>query len=128
MIKINTTPVAFTLTGHVRTHPYRRLLLPGSNFLASPWPLDGTSAGWLLTAADGLTASTSPATSDQLQLWNGTGYSGYWHFGLSTTTRWTAIGDNTLTDLAPTLPLPAHTAFFLRAQPTSPTWTLSPPK
>jgi YVTN family beta-propeller protein len=128
MIKINTTPVAFTLTGHVRTHPYRRLLLPGSNFLASPWPLDGTPAGWLLTAANGLTASTSPATSDQIQLWNGTGYTGYWHFGLGTTTRWTTIGDNTLTDLAPTLPLPAHSAFFLRAQPTTPTWTLSPPK
>ncbi len=115
--------------GHVRTTPFRRPLRAGYNFLALPWPLDGTPNGWLFTPANGFTAATSPALADQIQLWNGSGYDGYWLLRDTTSHRWTRQGSASLQDVGSTLPLPAASAFFLKARPETAAngWNLAPP-
>ncbi len=123
-------PATLTLTGHVRATPFRRPLIAGYNFITSPWPLDGTPNGWQFTPANGFTATLNPALSDQIQIWNGSHYTGYWLLQYNTAHRWTPLGSATLHDVGDTLPLPANAAFFLRARPetTATGWTLAPPR
>lgn len=128
MVRRTTRP-PWILTGHVRTTPFRRPLRPGNNLLATPWPLNGTPNGWLLTPANGFTAATAPALSDQIQLWNGTGYDGYWLLRDGTSHRWTSQASASLQDVGSSLPLPAGSAFFLKARPETASngWNLAPP-
>jgi YVTN family beta-propeller protein len=128
MTRIKGPAISWFLTGHVRTSPFRRPLRPGNNFLAAPWPLDSTPAGWLLHPSNGFTSTSNPVTSDQIQLWNGTAYEGYWLARLGTITRWTALANSRLTDVSASLPLIAQHAFFLRAQPGTTTWNIAPPQ
>ena len=125
-----TTSPPWILTGHVRTTAFRRPLREGHNLLANPWPLNGTPNGWLLTPENGFTAATSPALADQIQLWNGTGYDGYWLMRDGTRHRWTRQGSAALLDEGASLPLPATGAFFLKARPETATqgWNLAPPQ
>jgi len=123
MVKILSRPQTFTLTGHVRTTPFVRPLSTGHNLLALPWPVDATPNRLLFTAANGFTAGTSTVASDQIQLWaadtvaGATNYTIYWLLKAGVGSRWTPQGNAALPDVSATLPLPAHRAFFLKAQP-----------
>ncbi len=123
MVKTSGPAKAVTLTGHVRTTPWRRTLHPGQNLLALPWPVDGTPATLGLTAENGFTASTSVAAADVLQLWKAdsqpgsSSYDAYWLLQRAPAPYWTAKGSATVLNVSATLPLPAHRAFFLKAQP-----------
>jgi hypothetical protein len=128
MVKVKGPAVSWYQIGHVRTSPFRRPLLPGNNLIAAPWPLDGSPNGWLLTPANGFSATSSPATSDQLQLWNGTGYDSYWLLRLGMNARWTPQASSSLEDVGSTLPLPANSAFFFKAQPGTTSWNIAPPQ
>ncbi len=129
MIKVNGPATSWFLTGHVRTNPFRRKLSEGYNLLALPWPVDGTPNGWLLTPANGLTASTNPILADHLQFWNGNGYNGLWLLRHGSGHRWAGLGDATLRDHGNTMLLPAAGAFFLKALPDTAAhgWNLAPP-
>lgn len=128
MVRVRGPGLSRFHTGHVRTSPFRRPLRPGNNLLAAPWPLDGTPAGWLLHPANGFTASTGPTVSDQLQLWNGTAYQGYWLARLGSSIRWISQASSDFTDVSTALLLPARGAFFLKAQPGTTTWDIAPPR
>ncbi|MBE2283655.1 MAG: DUF1929 domain-containing protein [Prosthecobacter sp.] len=123
MVKTGALAKSVTHTGHVRTTPWRASLLTGQNLLASPWPVDGTPQTLGLTAGNGLTASTSMATADQIQLWKGDAtpgaatYDGWWLLKRGSTLIWTAKGSASLKDVSATLPLRSGWAFFLKAQP-----------
>jgi hypothetical protein len=128
MARVRGPAISWFLTGHVRTSPFRRPLLPGNNFLAAPWPLDGTPAGWLFTPANGFSATSSPTSSDQIRLWNGLSYDSYSLLRIGMATRWTSQANSRLEDVSFTLPLPADKAFFLRAQPGTTAWNIAPPQ
>jgi len=123
MVKTTGPAKATTLTGHVRTTPWRRSLNPGQNLLALPWPVDATPATLGLTAENGFTASTSVVAADVLQLWKADNepgaatYDAYWLIQRSPATHWTAKGSAALMDVSTTLTLPANRSFFLKAQP-----------
>lgn len=123
MVKTTGPAKAVTLTGHVRTTPWRRTLNPGQNLLALPWPVDATPATLGLTAENGFTASTSVAAADVLQLWKadsqpGSGsYDAYWLLQRAPSPYWTAKGSAAVLNVSATLPLPAHRAIFFKAQP-----------
>ncbi len=132
MVKTGTLPKAVTLTGQVRLNPWRTALTPGLNLLALPTPVDATPHSLGLTAENGLTASTSISAADQIQIWTGdtiagaTNYASWWLLNRHGTAIWTARGSATIQDVSNTLPLPAHRAFFLKAQATTAAsgWTL----
>jgi len=128
MARVRGPAISWFLTGHVRTSPFRRPLLPGNNFLAAPWPLDGTPAGWLFTPANGFSATSSPTSSDQIRLWNGLSYDSYSLLRIGMAARWTSQANSRLEDVSFTLPLPADKAFFLRAQPGTTAWNIAPPQ
>lgn len=123
MVKTTGPAKASTLTGHVRTTSWRRSLNPGQNLLALPWPVDATPATLGLTAENGFTASSSMTAADVLQLWKADSqpgaatYDAYWLIQRSPDSFWTSKGSAALLDASATLPLPAHRAFFLKAQP-----------
>ena len=123
MVKTTGSAKAVTLTGHVRVTPWLMPLEAGQNLLALPWPVDGTPRSLGLTVEQGFAATTSTLTADQLQLWKADTtpgaavYDAYWYLKKGTTALWTAKGSASLIDVTATLPLPAHRAFFLKAQP-----------
>lgn len=132
MVKTGSQSKAVTLTGHVRINPWRAALTSGQNLLALPTPVDGTPHRLGLTAENGLTASTSISAADQIQIWTGdttpgaTSYASWWLLNRSGTAIWTARGSASIQDVSNTLLLPAHQAFFLKAQPATATtgWIL----
>ena len=84
---------------------------------------NGSPATLGLTAENGFTASTSVAAADVLQLWRAdtqpgaTSYNAFWLIQRSPAPYWTARESVALSGVSATLPLPAHRAFFLKAQP-----------
>ena len=119
MVKILNAPKAYTLTGHVRTHPFVKSLPVGHNLLALPWPLNGSPATLGLDVEGGLTGGPTSDSADQLQLWKAdsvpglTSYDGYW---LSPDSGW--LPRSSTVAPSPGGPaLPAHRAFFLKVQP-----------
>jgi YVTN family beta-propeller protein len=125
MVKGLNRAKSITLVGHVRTTPFRRKLGPGHNFLALPRPVDATPTQLAFTKAAGFTATTSAATADQLQLWAGdttpraTTYTVYWLRNADTTPYWVPQVGSLSKNVSDTLKLPAHRAFFLKAQAAS---------
>jgi hypothetical protein len=123
MVKTTGPARAATLTGHVRTTSWRRSLNPGQNLLALPWPVDATPVTLGLTAENGFTAGASVAAADLLQLWRAdtqpgaSSYEAFWLIQRSPAPYWTARESAALSGVSATLPLPAHRAFFLKAQP-----------
>jgi len=109
----------------VRTSPWIMPLTAGTTLLALPWPVDSTPKGLGLTLENGFTAKASATTADQIQLWtadtsaNATTYDSYWLLKNGTTGLWLSRSNTAVVDLGTTLPLPAHRAFFFKAQPTT---------
>ena len=122
MVKVLNRAKSITLTGYVRTNPFRRKLGIGHNFLALPRPVDATPNQLGFTQANGFTATTSVTTADQLQLWTAdttpraTTYTIYWLRNAGTSTFWVPQTGSVTKNVSDTLKLPAHHAFFLKAQ------------
>lgn len=122
MVKTQSLPKATTLTGHVRTTPWLQPLTVGSNFLALPWPVDATPARLGFTLENGFTGSSSATSADQIQLWKAdttpraTSYDAYWLLRRGGSALWLSRASAAMLDLSTTLQLPAHRAFFLKAQ------------
>lgn len=122
MVKVLNRAKSITLTGYVRMNPFRRKLGIGHNFLALPRPVDATPNQLGFTQANGFTATTSVTTADQLQLWTAdttpraTTYTIYWLRNAGTSTFWVPQTGSVTKNVSDTLKLPAHRAFFLKAQ------------
>ncbi len=123
MVKKTGPAKVTTLTGHVRTAPWRMPLVAANQLLALPWPVDSTPKGLGLTLENGFTAAASAMTADQIQLWTAdttvstSTYDSYWLLKKGTTGLWLSRSTTGTVDLGGTLPLPAHRAFFFKAQP-----------
>jgi hypothetical protein len=123
MVKTAGNAKAATLTGHVRMNPWRRPLSKGQNFLALPWPVDATPQSLGLTADGGFTAATSTPQADELHISKADAAAGtitddaFWLIKRAPTPYWTAKNSSSLQNVSTTLRLPAHRAFFLKAQP-----------
>jgi YVTN family beta-propeller protein len=123
MVKTAGNAKSATLTGQVRMNPWRRLLSKGQNFLALPWPVDATPQSLGLTAEGGFTAATSTAQADELHISKADAaagtitYDAFWLIKRAPTPYWTAKNSSSLLNVSQTLKLPAHRAFFLKAQP-----------
>jgi hypothetical protein len=137
MLKIaSTAPQQTLFTGSVRTTPLARVLLPGYNLFANPWPLDTTPAAAGLTSLS-FVASNAVASADQLQLWSGdanaaiSGYTGYWLFQLpgQPFPVWLSPLDPTQTSQNNATLLRAGRATFIKAQPqpSRPVWIVPAP-
>jgi hypothetical protein len=104
-------------------NPWRRLLSKGQNFLALPWPVDATPQSLGLTAEGGFMAATSAALADEIHISKAdaaagtTTYDAFWLVKRAPTSFWTAKNSSSLQNVSQTLNLPAHRAFFLKAQP-----------
>ncbi|OYW76560.1 MAG: hypothetical protein B7Z37_08170 [Verrucomicrobia bacterium 12-59-8] len=132
----NANPAPLLSTGSVRTTSFASPLQTGYNLFANPWPLDTTPAQAGLTSS-ALVASTSFASADQMQLWNGdatpaaTGYLGYWLFQMpgQPVPIWISTGDATLLSQNHATLLRAGRATFIKAQPKAgrPVWIIPPP-
>ncbi len=130
------TPAPLLTTGSVRTTPFARPLQTGYNLFANPWPLDTTPAHAGLTSS-ALVASTSFATSDQLQFWKGdataaaSGYLGYWLFQMpgQPVPIWITMGGTSLLSQNNASLLRAGRATFIKAQPKPgrAAWIIPPP-
>ncbi|MEQ1750566.1 MAG: hypothetical protein ABL974_14160, partial [Prosthecobacter sp.] len=122
MVKVLKSAKSITLTGYVRMNSFRRKLGIGSNFLALPRPLDATPNLLGFKATNGFTATTSVTTADQLQLWTAdttpraTTYTIYWLRNAGTSSFWVPQAGPVTQNVSDTLKLPAHRAFFLKAQ------------
>ena len=114
---------AVTLTGHVRTTPWRMALAAGTNLLALPWPVDSTPKGLGMSLEDGFAASGNQTLADQIQLWQAdstpgrTTYDAYFLLKRGADGLWISRATVSTVDVGHTLPIPAHRAFFLKAQP-----------
>jgi hypothetical protein len=137
MLKIAATaPQAVLFTGSVRSTALARVLQPGYNLFANPWPLDTTPAAAGLTSLS-FVASNAVASADQLQLWSGdanaaiSGYTGYWLFQLpgQPFPVWLYPLDPTQTSQNNAPLLRAGRATFIKAQPqpSRPVWIVPAP-
>lgn len=122
MVKVLNRAKSITLTGYVRMNPFRRKLGIGHNFLALPRPVDATPNQLGFTKANGFTATNSVTTADQLQLWTAdttpraTTYTIYWLRNAGASTYWVPQTGSVTKNVSDALKLPAHRAFFLKAQ------------
>ncbi|MCB1276944.1 PA14 domain-containing protein [Prosthecobacter sp.] len=131
----NSSPRALVMTGEVRTTPFARLLSPGFNLFANPWPLDATPSRLNMTDTSIFTATMNPGTADALQLWKGdsqpgsSGYDGYWLFQYPKASAiWTSTRDASLRSQNDILPLKAaHCAFLNRRSTLTSVWVMPAP-
>lgn len=117
MLRLVSSPKTIAFTGSVRMDPFARKLSPGHNLIANPWPLDTSPTAVNLTLQNGFTGTLRPTTSDQIQLWNGVGYTSYWLINGGTTWRhWTAMDSASLEDYGSLKLLRSRSATFLKVQ------------
>ncbi|MES2736030.1 MAG: putative Ig domain-containing protein [Verrucomicrobiota bacterium] len=125
MVQIAAQASTYTLTGHVRTGAFVRILDQTHNLLALPWPVDSTPQQLQFAATHGFTAGKNSSVSDQLQLWAGdhspgaASYTVYWLRQANTLGAWTPRSDASAPDVSNSLLLPAHRSFFLKIVPRS---------
>lgn len=124
MVKIVGQPVTYTLTGHVRTSPFVRMLDQTHNLLALPWPVDSTPQQLRFAATQSFTAGSNISMADQLQFWtgdqtpDGSTYAIYWLRQSGAEGIWVPK-ENPALDVTRTLSLPAQRSFFLKIIPRS---------
>jgi hypothetical protein len=121
------SPVSLLWTGLVRDHTFRLTVRPGTQFIASGFPVTASPASLNLTTTAGLLPGTSATTSDRFRLWIGdsqpgtTGYHSFFFMQTAQGTRWVNQSDATFQDLT-TTPLfaPTRGLFLQRLPNTSP--------
>ena len=120
-------PVSLLWTGLVRDHTFRLTLRPGTQFIASGFPITASPASLNLSASAGLLPGTSATTSDRFRLWLGdtqpgtTGYHSFFFMQTAQGTRWVNQSDATFQDLTATpLFAPTRGLFLQRLPNTAP--------
>jgi len=81
-----------THRGEVRANPFVQPLLPGSTFLAEPFPLSLSPGQRQLTSSEVFIGSSDPDGADGVQLWNGTSYDRYYLWENWPTAYWRRLG------------------------------------
>ncbi|MCP5556200.1 MAG: DUF1929 domain-containing protein [Verrucomicrobiaceae bacterium] len=128
MVKIVNTAKTLVTSGYVRMNDFKVGLQAGNNLIALPWPLTASPAKARLTLADGFTGSSSQASSDRIQRWNGSGFDGYWLVNAGSYQSWVTSASGSLQNLDNADLLPVGEAVFLRTQPSSPVvWAMPKP-
>lgn len=129
MMKIVGTAKTLVMSGYIRGNDFKRGLVSGNNLIALPWPLTGSPASAHLTLADGFTGSSSQASADRLQRWNGSAFEGYWLVDVGAYHWWVTSASGSFQNLDATGLLPAGEAVLLRTQPSSPVvWGMPSPQ
>jgi len=89
-----TSSATLTLThrGEVRANPFVQPLLPGSTFLAEPFPLSLSPELRQLTSSEIFIGSSDPDGADGVQVWNGSAYDRYYLWEDWPTAYWRQVG------------------------------------
>ncbi len=81
-----------THRGEVRANPFVQPLLPGSTFLAEPFPLSLSPGQRQLTSSEVFIGSSDPDGADGVQVWNGSAYVRYYLWENWPTAYWRRLG------------------------------------
>jgi hypothetical protein len=120
MLRVVRLSKAIVTIGCVRTDAFAHRLVPGNNFIANPWPIATSPADSRMGLEHGFTGTRSPTTSDQIQLFDGTAFRGFWLVKAGTSYRhWTPLTDATLSNASDQDLMAPSAGFFLKVQPTT---------
>ncbi|MBL9117205.1 MAG: DUF1929 domain-containing protein [Verrucomicrobiaceae bacterium] len=127
MLRLPSTGKTVVFSGGIRNLAFQQKLYPGNNLVCNPWPISGSPARMGMNLTTGFTGSRNPSTSDQIQIFNGTGFTSYWLMSAGATYQyWTALADTSLANQNENAILQSSSAQFIRAQPatSAQTWRI----